>query len=309
MRPASGRTGTPDLAYVESFHAVAQHGTLGAAARAIGRSVPTLSRHVAALEETHGVLLFDRRGGGLSLTETGAKLFEYAQAVREAGQKFNAAAAGTTGEIAGKIRISASRTFSNVIMPGVLRRLGTAYPEIKIELVVTDTASNLLMREADIGVRLYRPEQSTLIARQIGDVVWGAYAAESYIARKGLPQGFDDLHRFDIIGDDGSAQINRDFQKLGLNLSPGLFRYRCNDPAVAWRLVSAGCGIGLGYTVHAQTVPHVRRVLADALDLKRPVWLTSHAELKTSVRVRTVYDFLATELAACLKDGAERLPD
>ncbi|MEM8541228.1 MAG: LysR substrate-binding domain-containing protein, partial [Pseudomonadota bacterium] len=93
-------------------------------------------------------------------------------------------------------------------------------------------------------------------------------------------------------------QINRELADMGVEITQDFFRYRCDDPSVAWELVLAGCGVGLGYTIHAANEPNVQRVLSNAPEMSRPIWLTSHAELKTSARVRAVFDFLAFELTA-----------
>lgn len=290
----------PSLIHIQSFHSVAKHGSLGAAVRADGGSVPTLSRHISALEEMYRVLLFDRRGDGLSLTQTGAKLFQHAEAVRNAGREFDAAASGTTSDIGGVVRISASRLFANFVLPEIIAGLGIKHPEIEFDLVVTDLTSNLLMREADIALRMFRPEQASLFAKQVGTIRLGAYASKAYVERKGAPSSFVDLQDHDIIGDDNSDQINRELEDMGIEMTKDFFRYRCSDPSVAWRLVLEGAGIGLCYTTHAKQYDGLVRVLDHAPEMTRPIWLTSHAELKTSSTVRTVFDFLAAEIQAKL---------
>lgn len=300
MRKATSIT-SAHLPQIQSFYAVAKHGSLGAAARAGGGSIPTLSRHITMLERDFNITLFDRRGDGLALTETGTKLYEHAAAVQTAGLQFSAAAAGTANDVSGTVRISASRHFANFILPDVLCRLGDSKPELDVELVVTDVTSNLLMREADIAVRMHRPEQTSLFAKKVGEVALGAYASREYVARNGEPNSLAELKKFDVIGDAGSPQINAELSKLGLDIADGFFRYVCDDPSVAWRLVLAGCGIGLGYITQADRDDRVKRVLADAPELTRSVWLVSHAELKTSAKVRAVYDVLSEELGRELR--------
>lgn len=290
----------PNLTYIKSFHSVAKHGSLGAAASADGGSVPTLSRHIAALEEKYGILLFDRRGEGLSLTQTGTELFDHAQAVRNAGLDFHAAAAGNIHNVNGVVRISASRPFAYFLLPEILTALGRQHPEINIDLIATDLTSNLIMREADIAIRMFRPTQASLYAKQIGEIKLGAYASPSYLDRKGVPRTFEDLRNHDIIGDDSSDQVNRELENMGIAVSDDFFRYRCNEPTVAWQLVLAGAGIGLAYTSYARHEAGVVRVLEQAPEIILPIWLTSHAELKTSSRIRVVFDFLATETKAAL---------
>ncbi len=155
-----------NLAQIQSFYWAAKHGSFGAAARIEGRSLPTLSRHIAILESALSVTLFDRHTTGLVLTESGAKLFQYAEAVHEAGARFDLAANGQADVIAGDVSISASRSFAITYLPSVLQKLGEDQPSINFDLVVTDATTNLLMREADIAIRMYRPQQTSLIAKK-----------------------------------------------------------------------------------------------------------------------------------------------
>ncbi|MEM7378260.1 MAG: LysR family transcriptional regulator [Pseudomonadota bacterium] len=110
----------PDLTQVQSFGAVAHAGTLAAAAAATGRSPATLSRHVSALESDLEVSLFERRGDGMALTETGVRLLEYADAIAAAGHRFAAAASGQQDSLAGTVRLTASRGVAAGLLPPVL---------------------------------------------------------------------------------------------------------------------------------------------------------------------------------------------
>jgi DNA-binding transcriptional LysR family regulator len=122
------RLRTPKLTYIQSFCAVAKHGSIAAAVRAEGSSLPTLSRHISALEADLGVTLFDRRGDGLALTQTGVRLFEHAEDVSKAAARFAVAASGQDDQIAGTVRITASRAVANFMLPDILAKLGDAQP-------------------------------------------------------------------------------------------------------------------------------------------------------------------------------------
>lgn len=162
--------------------------------------MPTLSRHITALELDLGVSLFDRRGDGLALTQTGVRLFEHTEDVSKAAARFAVAASGHDDQIAGNVRITASRAVANFMLPDILAKLGSAQPYIVIEVVATNASSNLLMREADIAVRMFRPTQANLIAKKIGELQLAPFATSEYLAARGPPQTIDDLHGHDIIG-------------------------------------------------------------------------------------------------------------
>lgn len=286
-----------DWTLLQSFAAVAEHGSLSAAAKALGGSQPTMSRHVQTLEDLLGVRLFDRVSGGLVLTPTGAALLEEARAMSEAAGRLQLAATGRSEAIAGTIRISASANVAVYVLPPMLARLRESEPDIAIEIVASDAVNNLLGREADIAIRMFQPTQADLIARKVGEMEIGMYAARSYLDRRGEPQTADELLTHTFIGYDQSTRAIDGFRRAGLEVDRSFFALRCEDPIVQWELVRAGAGVGFNQADVGDKDPLVRRLLAGQLILTLPIWLTAHAELKTSRRVRHVYDLLARMLS------------
>ena len=183
----------------------------------------------------------------------------------------------------------------NVLSP-ILTALRRAEPEIDIELVASDQTDNLLLREADIAVRMYRPTQADMITRKVGMVEIGAFATREYLARRGHPKAPGDLAEHDLIGYDRSDQIILGFRELGIDVGRDFFSFRCDNQEVTWRMVKAGYGIGFTRLDVGMAEPGVVRLFEDITMPQLPIWLTAHAELKTSARVRRVYDFLATAL-------------
>jgi DNA-binding transcriptional LysR family regulator len=287
-----------DWALVQSFVAIAQHGSLAAAARNTGASQPTISRHIAALEQALAVRLFDRTGSGLVLTETGVALHEQALAMADAATRLRFAAAARGSAIAGPIRITASEAMAVWVLPEILARLRALEPEIDIELLASDQTDNLLQREADIAVRMYRPSQTELVARAVGRVALGMFATHGYVARCGNPASIADMSQHCIIGDDRSTQILEGFRTAGIEVDRNFFAFRCDNRVVQWQMVLAGFGIGFTHADIGDNEPTVLRLLPELPLPTLPIWLTAHAELRTSRRVRHVYDFLATELSA-----------
>ena len=285
-----------DWSLLQSFIAVAGEGSLSAAARALGGSQPTMGRHIGALESELGVRLFERTAGGLELTPTGLELLDHARRMAAAANHLSLAAEGRAEAVAGTIRITASEIVATYILPEILTALRRAEPEIEIELVASDRSENLLQREADIAVRMYRPTQADVFTRKVGDLQLGMFAAESYVARRGAPQSIEDFRGHDIIGYDRGDEIIRGFRAAGLDVGRHFFSFRCDNQVVCWRMVVAGYGIGFNQTSIGEGEPGITRLAVDTALPALPVWLTAHSELKTSHRVRRVFDFLAEQL-------------
>jgi DNA-binding transcriptional LysR family regulator len=161
--------------------------------------------------------------------------------------------------------------------------------------------SNLLRREADIAVRMVRPDQASLIAKKIGDVPLGVYAHKDYLARRGTPRKPTDLLTHDLIGSDSDNAILQGFAAMGYPIGREAFVLRSDDFIVQWQAVRAGVGLGFVAEYIARTEPQVVAVLAGQLPIPAlPMWLAVHREVRTSKPIRAVYDFLADALPGVL---------
>ncbi|WP_417484237.1 LysR family transcriptional regulator [Maricaulis salignorans] len=285
-----------DWSHLQTFLSVAEHGTLSGAARATGGSQPTMGRHIAALEDQLGVRLFDRAPHGLALTPTGADLVEHARAMATAANQLSLTASGRSERIGGTIRITASEIMSTYTLPAILTALHRAEPEIEVELVSSDRSENLLQREADIAIRMYRPTQADVFTKKVGDLQLAMFAAHDYIARRGAPTTLEEFRSHDVIGYDRSEVMLRGFAEVGLQVDRHFFGFRCDSQVVGWQMVIAGFGIGFNQLEIGLAEPAVQRIVTDTPMPALPIWLTAHSELKTSRRVRRVFDFLAEAL-------------
>lgn len=286
----------PDWSQIQSFAAVAEHGSLSAAARAQNSSQPTLSRHIAQLEATLGTRLFERKSGGMVLTDEGADLLTHATTMADAAAQFTTNRDGHGTAIAGTVRLTASHVVANFILPPILTDLHAAYPGLDIEVIASDTTENLLRREADIALRMYRPTQPDVIAKHVVDLPLGVYAAYNYIERHGCPETLDDLRHHSIIGYDRSPLIIDGFAQRGYKVGRDFFAFRSDDQVLCWHMVVAGYGIGFGQRRVADKDPRVVRVSGDQDVGSMPLWLTAHPDLRRIPRVRKVYDWLARHL-------------
>lgn len=285
-----------DWTLVQSFAAVANTGSLSAAARQLGQSQPTIGRHIKALEATLGVALFTRVARGLEPTEAARPLIEHARQMRAAAANLSLAADGQDNAMRGTVRITASVVVSHFILPPVLAQIRRSEPEIQIDLVPSDASENLLFREADIAIRMYRPTQLDVITSHVTDQALGLYAATGYLDRAGRPKTRQDLLALDYVGFDTNDLIIRAMRDGGVDVSRDFFPIRCDDQAAYWHLVTAGCGVGGMQCCIGDADPRVERILADFPLPPLPVWLAAPQALRHTPRIRRVWDLLAQAL-------------
>ncbi|HEX6272201.1 MAG TPA: LysR family transcriptional regulator, partial [Polyangiaceae bacterium] len=238
-----------DWSLVQAFLGVAEHGSLSAAARALGATQPTLGRQVRAIEEQLGVALFQRTEKGFTLTETGEALLPSARAMRQAVHDIELGAAGKGHGIEGTVRVTSSIVMATYHLPDILATLRREEPLIAVELAPSDESSNLHFREADIAVRMYRPTQLDLVTQHLGELRLGIFASKAYVARRGLPKTPPELFEHDIVGFDRDPAILEGFRAAGFPVERGFFKLRTDDQVAYWQLVRAGAGIGFGQRV------------------------------------------------------------
>ncbi|ROU02783.1 LysR family transcriptional regulator [Histidinibacterium lentulum] len=285
-----------DWSLLQTFLAVAETGSLTAAAARLGLSQPTVGRHVQAAETALGTPLFRRHARGLALTETGADLLAPARQMQEAASRIALAAAGREERLSGVVRITASDVTALHHLPPLVARLRREEPEIEVEILPSDDSRNLLYGEADIAVRMYRPRQLDLVTRHLGDVPIGLYAATAYLDRAGRPRTTEEALRLDFVGHDRSRLLVDGFAHAGVTVTRDWFPVRCDDNAVYWELVRAGAGAGFAQRPVGDADPGVERI-ETGLDLPvLPIWLTAHEAIRSTPRIRRTWDLLAEGL-------------
>jgi len=278
---------------VPAFLAAHEHGSLLAAARALGSSQPTVGRHISELEAQLGTVLFERTGRGLAPTPAGLRLAEAARAMESGALALLSSVGASRSTLEGTVRISASQPVACVLLPPLLAQMRQTLPGIQVELVASNAVSNLLRREADIALRMVRPVQASLVARRIGQVGLSACAHRDYLARRGTPAEPADLLQHDLVGNDQVMDIQRGFAALGHDVPRERLVLRTDDLMAYWSAVRAGLGIGFVADYLLRTDPAVQRVLPQLRIPPLPIWLTVHREIRSSARIRAVYDFLA----------------
>lgn len=289
-----------DWSLVRSFLAALDHGSLLGAARALATTQPTVGRHIADLEAQLGAVLFERTGRGLLPTASALRLAESARAMEAGANQLARQASGAEEGISGTVRISASQPVACFLLPPILAQMRLALPQVQVELVSSNEVSNLLRREADIALRMVQPDQASLVAKKIAKITLGAYAHRDYLRRRGTPRQIADLLAHELIADDKAGTVLKGFAQFGFPVTREQFAFRTDDLVAYWQAVRAGLGIGFVADYLAATDPAIVAVVPALKIPPLPIWLTVHREIRTSRRIRGVYDFLAQALPRAL---------
>ena len=283
-----------------SFLAVVREGSLSGAARALALTQPTVGRHIESLEAKLGVVLFTRSQHGLNPTDIALDLVPHAEAMGSAADALIRAASGPAEGSGGTVRLTASELVGAEVLPPMLARFREQHPGIVIELKLSDRTEDLLLREADIAVRMLRPEQIGLVARLIGQAAISLYAHRSYAERHGLPRTLEELTQHPLIGYD-TAISSPSITKIDtIAITRDLFSLRTDSDLAQLAALRAGYGIGGCQDALARQNPDLLPVMHDSIQFELPMWLVMHEDLRASRRVRLLYDFLAVSLAKYL---------
>jgi len=293
-----------DWALVRSYLAVMDAGSVSAAARATQGHQPTISRHLSELEAQLGVALFERTGRGVRPTAAGLEVLPAARQMQAAAEALARSVTRGREATRGTVRITVSQVVAAWLLPPLLVRLQRVEPEIAIEIVASNAVQNLLRREADIAIRMVRPDQNSLIARKVGEVAIGAWAHAGYLAEHGTPRTPGDLVGHRLIGYDRDDGILRGLARIGIHVTPAHFALRTDDQVANGQLIVAGGGIGFAAAYWAAMWPDLQPVLPELPIPPLPCWLTVHRELRGNGVVKRVYDFLAEAIPEQLRDRA-----
>ncbi|THD77520.1 MAG: LysR family transcriptional regulator [Phenylobacterium sp.] len=292
----------PDWDLFQSLHAVLTAGSLSAAAKLRGLTQPTVGRHIDQLERTLGAPLFLRSPRGLQATELALALRPHLDDMSAAAQTAIRDASGAADGTAGVVRVTASEIVGVEVLPAILASFRELHPEIDIEVVLSNRNEDLTRRDADIGVRMARPTQNTLVAKKVGSVGFGFYAQAAYVDRHGRPESWDELSRHPVIGYDTRPPVFPDGIELERPITRDLFAFRTDNDVAQVAAVKAGFGIGVvqhGIARRAGLVP----VMPGALTFRLEMWICMHENLKASRRMRLMFDHLVAGLGEAIGDG------
>ncbi len=285
-----------DWNQVRAFLAAVEQGSLSGAARVLGQTQPTLSRQITSLEKELGILLLERGTRGLTLTEPGKGLLEHVTAMGHAALNLSLAASGQSSTIEGHVCITATNAFATFHLPRMIKRLRIEAPQVTTTVVATNEVRDITRREADISIRHTEPTQPDLIGRLVGRMNAHVYASKDFLERHGRPNTVEDCAKLDFIGFENPSTLLPALKSMGLSLSENQFKVNTASGTALLEMVRIGLGASILTRDAEELFPELERVLPDLDPIPVPIWLVTHRELRTSQRIRLVFDILADEI-------------
>ncbi|HCR0138353.1 LysR family transcriptional regulator [Klebsiella aerogenes] len=267
------------------FLAVARSGTLSGAAETMDMGIATLSRRLDRLEKSLAVPLFSRHQSGYRLTDDGEALLARAEALEHAGLTFGETAR-LQGNVAGLVRLATSDNLAaHFILPS-LNGLMEKYPDLRVEVLSGVQSVNLHRRDADLAIRMVKPESGNLTLKRLGKVGFGLYSADT-----GL-EGSTDVafNHAQYIGWPESHQHLPAARWITRTLRGRPCRVEANTLLAQLSAVSAG--LGLGVLPHFMARKNGLQCVNANIGVDQTLWLVMHSDLAHSRRVRVVADHL-----------------
>ena len=285
-----GKQGTGRLRWDDArvFLAITRTGSLSGAAASLGTGLATVSRQIERLEAALGLTLFSRHQNGYRLTDDGAALLERAETLEQAAEAFAEGSAAQAG-ITGRVRLATAETLANHIIIPALPKLAGRYPDLTLEIVTDVPAVNLHRRDADLAVRLVKPERGNVTIRRLGTLGFGLYASRDYAEHRQDDARLEADRFVTWCETYGHLPAARWVERALRGRAPVLA-----TTTLSAQLSAAISGVGLAVLPHFLGRQNDLVCLQGDLGIDREIWLAIHSDLGQSRRVRVVAEFFAS---------------
>ncbi len=276
---------------VEVFLAIARCGTLGAAARALGQTQPTMGRRLKTLEQALGQTLFQRTADGFVLTDEGQAALGYAERMEEEALSLQRIVTGQETELSGIIRVSSSDWFGAHLLTPVIAAFSRAYPKVTVEIITDARLVNLSRREADLAFRITPFKEPDVISRKLLHIDYGVYVARGAKRPKaGDGAGFRLVTMDEAFGGlPDVAWLRRTFPKAEIGA-------RSNNRDAQARLCAEGAGIAVLPRPLARSYSTLQELRLPEAPPGRDTHVGYHRDLKRLTRLRRLLDLVIEKL-------------
>jgi DNA-binding transcriptional LysR family regulator len=282
---------------IRIFYTVAEAGSFTRAGDDLNLSQSAVSRQISALERELKAPLFHRHARGLILTEQGDLLFRASRDMKMRLETTRARLVDTSERPSGELKVTATVGLGSIWLAQRIAEFLDLYPEVNVQLILTNEELDLAMREADVALRLKRPAQPDLIQRRLFTVHFHAYASADYIKRFGEPKTIESLNEHRIIsfgGDPPSYLLASQYlATAGRDGAEPRTHHLVVNNITALRLaVQTGAGIGVlpDYAVDGDS--RLKQVLRDSEMPSLDSYLVYAEEMRSVARVQAFRDFL-----------------
>ena len=274
------------------FIAIAREGTLGAAARAVGQTQPTMGRRLKALEDAVGQTLFQRTSDGFVLTDEGQAVLAHAERMEEEAIAIGRELAGAETALTGLLRVSCSDWFGVTMLTPVLAEFASLHPKVVVELLTDARLYSLPRREADLVFRIKAFDEPEVVSRRLMHISYGVYIQSGQthpVAGDGA--GFNLVLMDTAFG--GMPDVAWILQKLP-NAS---VISRSNNREVQARLCAAGVGLAVLPRPLGDATAGLELVSLGEQPPGRDTWLGYHRDMRRMPRLRALVDLVVERLA------------
>jgi DNA-binding transcriptional LysR family regulator len=274
------------------FLAIAREGTLGAAARKLGQSQPTMGRRLRALEQAIGHTLFQRTGDGFVLTDEGSTVLSHAERMEEDALALQRQLAGDGRQLEGLVRLSSSDWFGAHVLTPVLAEFAGVHPGVVVELITSAQHFSLPRREADLVFRIRPFDDPDVFSRRLMHIPYGAYLATGLAP----PCGGDGTGASLITMDTAFAAMP-DAAWLTRILPNARIVSRSNNRDVQAQMCARGVGVAVLPRPLGDALGSLKRIDLGEEPPGRDTWIGYHRDLKRLARLRALLDLIIERLA------------
>ncbi|MBS4084265.1 MAG: LysR family transcriptional regulator [Rhizobiales bacterium] len=273
--------------------AIAEARSLAGAADALGINHSTVFRRLGALEKTMGARLFERSRTGYAPTAAGEKMVDLANRIADEIVDLERKITGQDLRPSGDLRVTTNDTLLVHLLSEVFVNFRRTYPEINLDIVVSNEPLNLSRRDADIALRATERPPESLIGRRLAGIRWGIFAAEG-----DAPANFSvaDARRYNWIGLSDGIGGPKPTKWLLDNVGQERIVYKLNTVLGLAEAVAAGGGMALIPCFIGAATPGLTRVAFPEPEIEAGLWLLTHPDLKNTARVRAFMDYTAAEI-------------
>jgi len=282
---------------IQNFLVIAKAGSLSKAALELNTSQPTLSRQMAALEKHIESTLFDRSTQGLKLTEVGIKLIENSEAMQNNAEQFYRIASGENISLSGSIRISANEIIGLYYLPKIISQFNQKYPELTVEIEISNKETSLNKRDADIALRMFRPTQPDLITKRLADIELNFVASKNYLKRHREPKSLHDAIEHKLIGYDRNTLFIDAIKQLKWPFDASNFKNKTDFLPLQIELARQGAGITITHKNLLNRFSDLQVILTDVKIPAIEFWQVCHADVHHNRKIRVMMDFLSEKLS------------
>lgn len=285
-----------DWTDLNHFAVLARAGSLSAAARRLGVEHATVARRITGLETSLGVALVDRRGRRWKLTADGERIAAIAERMESDAQAVRRAAGGARAELAGLVRVSAPPALAAAYLAKPLVALQRRHPALSIRLAGESRTASLDRGEAELAVRMSRPERGDLTMVKLGQMAFGLYARADYLAKT------PEASRCFVGYDSGDGPIPQQ-AALEAYAKGRPFAFHASSLEIQQALVAAGAGIAALPEFMARIDRKLVPVASRQKLMTREIWLVVHSDLKRAAPIRAVMQCIQDAFASAGKQS------